>query len=123
MPYTGIVLIIVALAFCALVLAVIPAILAVKRIIESITWEVQDELKTAIHELSAVLPEIKTIRNRIAEHTSDVKRLMSALGETGASLHAINLKLGTVTSILTVVLPDLTPTRSGKRYRRQLPRN
>lgn len=102
MPYTGIVLIIIAIAFCALVVTLIPTILAVKRTAESVTalyTMVQEELKPTIQELSGVLSELKTISSGVAEHTDDVKRFMSALGETGSSLHTISRTVGTATTV------------------------
>ena len=104
MPYALItILAIITIAFCALVMVLIPMVQAMKRSAESLTSlqeMIQQELRPAIRELSAVLSEIRSLSKGIAEHTDDVKCLMSALGETGSGLRSVNRSLGTVTSTI-----------------------
>ena len=103
MSLIEIALLIIVAAACILVLTMIPAILAVKRTAASVgklTEMVESELKPALHELTGVLAELKTVGGGVAEHTDDVKRFMSALGETGDNLHTINRSVGVVTGIL-----------------------
>ncbi|HIJ80712.1 MAG TPA: DUF948 domain-containing protein [Desulfuromonadales bacterium] len=103
MSLTGIALLIIALAFLILVLTLVPTILIVKRTASSVgtlTDMIQNELKPTIRELTAVLVELKTVGGGVAEHTDDVKRFMSALGETGTNLSSLNRSVGTVTTVL-----------------------
>lgn len=103
MPLTGIVLIIIAVAFCILVLTLIPTLLAIKKSAASVgelAEMVQSELKPTLQELSGVLAELKTIGGGVAEHTADVKLFMAALGETGSNLSTINRSVGVVTGFL-----------------------
>lgn len=103
MTLVGIVLIIIAVAFCILVITLVPAILTVKRTAESVASlsdMLQKELKPTIQELTEVLAELKTVGGGMAEHTDDVKEFMSALGETGNNLHTINRSVRVVTNVL-----------------------
>ena len=103
MTLAGIVMVIVAVAFCILVMTLIPTILSVKRTAESVASlsdMLQKELKPTIQELTSVLTELKTVGGGIAEHTDDVKEFMSALGETGNNLHTINRSVSVVTNAL-----------------------
>jgi uncharacterized protein YoxC len=119
MTYVGIALIIVAIAFCVLVVTLIPTILAVRRTADSVSAlhdVVQKELRPTLAELAAVLAEIRTISSGIAEHTGDVKRFMSALGETGASLHTINRTVGVATGVLNATSVWITGARMAGKY-------
>jgi len=103
MTLTGIALIIIAIALFILVLTLIPAILTVKRTVESVgtlSSMVQKELRPAIQELTGVLAELKTVGGGVSEHTDDVRRFMTALGETGTNLSTINRSVGSVTNVL-----------------------
>ena len=103
MPLTEIALIIIAAALCILVLTLIPAILTIKRTVSSVgalSEMIQKELKPTIQELTIVLTELKTVGGGVAEHTDDVKRFMTALGETGTNLTSINRSVGAVTNVL-----------------------
>ena len=104
MTPAGIVLIIVAVAFCILVMVLVPTILTIKRTAESVATlseMLHKELKPTIQELTDVLAELKTVGGGIAEHTDDVKEFMTALGETGNNLHIINRSVRAVTNVLT----------------------
>jgi uncharacterized protein YoxC len=104
MSLAGIALIIIAVAFLILVLTLLPAIATVKRTaasVGSLTDMVQQELRPTIQELTAVLTELKTVGSGVVEHTDDVKRFMTALGETGTNLSTINRSVSVVTSVLT----------------------
>jgi len=103
MTLTGIVLIVISAALCIMVLAFIPTLLAVKRAAISLgllSDMVHNELKPALHELTAVLSELKTVGGGMAEHADDVKCFMTALGETGDNLHTINRSVEMVTGVL-----------------------
>jgi uncharacterized protein YoxC len=103
MTLPGIVLIIITAVLCIMVLAFIPTLLAVKRAataLSSLSEMVHKELKPAIQELTAALGEWKTVGVSVAEHTEDVNRFMTALGETGDNLHTINRSVGVVTCAL-----------------------
>lgn len=119
MTYVGIALIVVAIAFCVLVLTLIPTILAVKRTADSVSALhdlIQQDLQPAVKELGAVLTEMRTITSGVAEHTDDVKRFMSALGETGASLHTINRTVGIATGVLNTTSVWITGARGAGKY-------
>jgi len=99
------ILAVVTIAFCALIMVLIPMVQAMKRSAEALTSlqeMIHQELRPAIQELSAALSEIRSLSKGIAEHTDDVKCLMSALGETGSGLRSVNRALGTVTSTVGV---------------------
>jgi uncharacterized protein YoxC len=104
MSLAGIALIIIAVAFLILVLTLLPAIATLKRTaasVGSLSDMVQQELRPTIQELTAVLTELKTVGGGVVEHTDDVKRFMTALGETGTNLSTINRSVSVVTSVLT----------------------
>lgn len=103
MPLAGIALIIIAIALCVLVLTLIPTLQTVRRTAASVgdlAEMIQKELKPTLHELTDVLAELKTVGGGVAEHTDDVRRFMSALGETGTNLSTINRSVSTVSGIL-----------------------
>jgi uncharacterized protein YoxC len=119
MSLTGIALIVIAVAFLILVLTLLPAIATVKRTaasVGSLTDMVQHELRPTIQELTAVLTELKTVGGGIVEHTDDVKRFMTALGETGTNLSTINRSVGVVTSVLTTTSTWATGAKVAGRY-------
>ncbi len=119
MPLTGIALIIIAVALCILVLVLIPTILSVRRTVESVgalSDMVQKELKPTLQELTGVLAELKTVGGGVAEHTDDVKRFMTALGETGANLSTINRSVGTVTNVLSTTSVWATGVKVAGKY-------
>lgn len=94
---------ITALAVAVLVMVLVPTIMAVRRTAESVSALANlltTELKPTIKELNEVLVELKTVGGGVAQHTDDVKKFMSALGETGDQISTINRSVGTVTSVL-----------------------
>ncbi len=119
MTLTEIMLIIIAGALCVLVPTMIPALLAVKRAavsFGSLSDMLDRELKPAIRELTATLADLKTVGDGVAEQTDDVKRFMSALGETGDNLHTINRTVGAVTSVLSATSVWVTGAKVAGRY-------
>jgi len=119
MTLTGIALIIITIAICILVMTLIPTILTVKRTFESVgalSEMVQKELKPTIQELTGVLAELKTVGGGVVEHTDDVKRFMSALGETGDNLHTINRSVGVVTNVLSTTSVWATGAKVAGKY-------
>ncbi len=119
MTLAGIVMIIVAVAFCVLVMTLIPTILSVKRTAESVASlsdMLQKELKPTIQELTEVLAELKTVSGGIAEHTDGVTEFMSALGETGCNLQAINRTVRTVANILTTTTVWISGAKVAGKY-------
>lgn len=103
MSPTEIALIIIAAAFCILLVALIPALITIKRsaaLVGDLAEMVRNELKPALRELTGVLTELKTVGGGVAEHTDDVRRFMSELGEAGHNLHTINRTVGVVTGAL-----------------------
>jgi uncharacterized protein YoxC len=119
MAIAGVALIIIAVAFCVLVLALIPTLLTVKRTAASLgllSEMIQQELKLTLQELTAVLAEQKTVVRGVAEHTEDVARFMTALGETGNNLHTINRAVGTVTGVFSTSAVWATGVKVAGKY-------
>lgn len=103
MTVSGIAFLIMAVAFCVLVAMLIPTIKSIRKTADSV-GELSDmvnaELKPALRELTVVLAELKSVGGGVAERTDDVKRFLSALGDTGNNLSAINRSVGVVTGLL-----------------------
>lgn len=119
MPPTDIALIVIAVTFCILLLALIPTLLTIKRAAASIgalSEMVQGELKPTLQELTGVLTELKTVCGDIAEHGDDFNRFMSALGETGANLHTINRSIGVVAGVLNTTSSWATGAKVAGKY-------
>lgn len=94
---------IAAIAVAVLVIFLIPTILMLKRTASSVASLAElltDELKPTIKELNEVLVELKTVGGGVAEHTGDIKKFMSALGETGEQVSTINRSVGAVTNLM-----------------------
>lgn len=94
---------IAAIAVAVLVLFLIPLIQSARKTAQSITSLsdlLTNELKPTIRELNEVLAELRTVGGGVAEHTDDVKRFMSALGDTGTQLSTINRSVGLFTGLL-----------------------
>jgi hypothetical protein len=77
---------------------------------------IQKELKPAIQELTALLVELKTVSSGVAEHTDDVKRFMSALGETGTNLSTVNRSVSVVTGLLNTTSTWATGAKVAGKY-------
>ncbi len=94
---------IAAAAFVVLVIVLVPAVQSLRKSSQSVAALAElltTELKPTISELNQVLSELKTVGGGVAEHTDDVKRFMTALGDTGTQLTSINRSVGTVTRVL-----------------------
>lgn len=119
MSLTGIALIIIVVAFLILVLALLPAIAAVKRTaisVGSLSDMLREELKPTVQELTAVLVELKSVGGGVAKHSDDVYRFMSALGETGTNLSTINRSVGVITNVLNATSTWTTGAKVAGRY-------
>jgi len=119
MSVTGIALIIIAVAFLILVLTLLPAIATVKRTaasIGSLSEMIQLELKPTLQELTAVLVEMKAVSSEVAEHTEDLNRFMTALGETGVNMSTINRSVGVVAGLLSATSAWTTGAKVAGRY-------
>lgn len=119
MSITGIALIIIAVAFLILVLTLLPAIMTIRRTaasIGSLSDMAQKELKPAIQELTSLLAELKTVGGGVAEHTDDVRRFMTALGETGTNLCTINRSVSIVTGVLNTTTAWATGAKVAGKY-------
>lgn len=119
MPLTGIALIIIAAAFCILVLVLIPTILSVKRAagsVSDLTEMLQNELKPTLQELTGVLAELKTVGGGVAGHTDDIMRFMTAVGETGTNLSTINRSVALVTGLLSTTSAWTTGAKVAGKY-------
>lgn len=103
MSLAAIAALIAAIAVAVLVVFLIPAIQSARKTAQSVSALADlltNELKPTIKELNLVLAELKTVGGGVAEHTDDVKRFMSALGDTGTQISSINRSVGVVTGLL-----------------------
>lgn len=119
MSLTEIALITIALSILILVVTLVPVILTVKRTaasVGSLYDMIQKELKPTIQELTALLAELKTVSSGVAEHTDDVKRFMTALGETGTNLSTINRSVSVVTGVLNSTSAWVTGAKVAGKY-------
>ena len=119
MSLTEIALIVIAVSVLILVLTLIPAIATFKRTtasVGSLSDMIQQELRPTIQELTAVLTELKTVGGGVVEHTDDVKRFMTALGETGTNLSTINRSVSVVTGVLTTTSTWATGAKVAGKY-------
>lgn len=119
MSLTGIALIIIAVSILILVLTLLPAIATIKRTatsVGSLADMIQQELRPTIQELTAVLTELKTVGNGVAEHTDDVTRFMTALGDTGKNLSTINRSVNVVTGALNATSAWATGAKVAGKY-------
>ncbi len=119
MALTEIILIVICIAACLLVLTLIPTLLAIKRTataVGDLTTMLQGELKPALKELTELLAELKTVGGGVAEHTDDVVRFMTALGETGTNLSTINRSVGAVTGVLNTTALWATGAKVAGKY-------
>lgn len=119
MSIAGIALIIIAVAFLILILALLPAIATIKRTsasVGSLSDMLQHELKPTIQELTAVLSELNTVGGGVAEHTDDVIEFMTALGKTGSNLRTINRTVDIVTGVLNTTSAWATGAKVAGRY-------
>jgi len=119
MSIAGIALIIIAVAFLILVLTLLPAIATVKRTaasVGSLSDMIQQELRPTLQELTAVLTEMKTVSAEVAEHTEDLNRFMTAMGETGVNLSTINRSVGVVAGLLSATSAWTTGAKVAGRY-------
>jgi uncharacterized protein YoxC len=119
MSLTEIALIVIAVSILILVLTLLPAIMSIKRTavsVGSLSDMIQQELKPTLQELTAVLVELKTVGGGVAQHTNDLNRFMTALGETGTNLSTINRSVGVVTGVLSATLAWATGAKVAGRY-------
>jgi len=119
MSVTGIALIIIVVAFLILVLTLIPAITTVKRTaasVGSLSDMLQQELKPTLQELTAVLAELKTVSGGVAEHSDDLNRFMTSLGETGVNLSTLNRTVGVVAGVISATSAWTAGAKVAGRY-------
>ena len=119
MSLTEIALIIIAVSIVILVLTLLPAIAAFKRSaasVGSLSDMIQEELKPTLQELTAVLAELKTVGGGVAQHTEDLHRFMTALGETGINLSTLNRSVGVVAGLISTTSAWTTGVKVAGRY-------
>ena len=119
MSLTEIALIIMAVSILILVLSLLPAIATVKRTaasVGSLSDMIQEELKPTLQELTSVLAELKTVGGGVAEHTEDLHRFMTALGETGINLSTLNRSVGVVAGVISTTSAWTTGAKVAGRY-------
>ena len=119
MTTTGIALLIFVIAFAILVIALIPALMTLKKTASSVgqlAEMINSELKPTLKDLSSVVAELKTVSAGVSEHTDDVRRFMSALGETGENIHTVNRKVGAVTAVLNSATAWTTGAKVAGKY-------
>ncbi len=110
---------IAAISVAVLVIFLIPAIQNIRKMAQSVSALADlltEELKPSIKELNILLAEMKTIGGGVAEHTDDVKRFMSALGDTGTQLSSVNRSVSVVTGLLNQAGVMATGARAAGTY-------
>ena len=103
MSITEIALIVIAVSFVILVLTLLPAIASLKRTtasVGSLSDMIQLELRPTLQELTAVMKEMRAVGVEMAQHTDDLNRFMTALGETGVNLSTLNRTVGVVAGVI-----------------------
>lgn len=119
MSLTEIALIVIAVSIVILVLTLLPAIASFKRTttsVGSLSDMIQQELKPALQELTAVLTEMKTVGGGFVEHCDDLNRFMTALGETGINLTTLNRSVGVVAGVISATSAWTTGAKVAGRY-------
>ena len=119
MSLTEIALIIIAVSILILVLTLLPAIASFKRTtasVGSLSDMIQHELKPTLQELTAVLKEMKAVGGEVAEHTEDLNRFMTALGETGINLTTLNRSVSVVAGVIGATSAWTTGAKVAGRY-------
>jgi len=94
---------IVAVAVVVLVIAIIPLIRELKATsiaLREVVLRMDSDIQPTIRELHATLSDLNVITSGAAEKVEDVKRFMSAVGETGKGLRTISTVVsGTATAL------------------------
>lgn len=112
--------ILVAVAVLVIVaMFLMPAIASVKKSAESIASLadlLQNDLKPTIKELNQILSDLSVVGSSVAEHSDDVKKFMTALGDTGSQLNNINRSVGLVTGMFGQVEAMAVGVRSAGSY-------
>jgi uncharacterized protein YoxC len=119
MSLTDIALIVIAVSIVILVMTLLPAIATLKRTtasVGSLSDMLQQELKPTIQELTAVLAELKTVSGEVAEHSDDLKRFMTSLGETGVNLSTLNRTVGVVAGVISATSAWTAGAKVAGRY-------
>ena len=119
MSITDIALIIIAVSILILVLMLLPAIATFKRTtasVGSLSDMIQEELKPTLQELTAVLAEMKTVGGGVAEHSEDLNKFMTALGETGINLLTLNRTVGVVAGVISTTSAWTAGAKVAGRY-------
>lgn len=94
---------IAAVAVLILVLVLVPAIQSIKKTAQSVSALADlltNELKPTLNELKLVLAELRIVGSGMAEHSDDIKRFLSALGDSGSKLETINRSVGLFAGLL-----------------------
>ncbi len=96
--------ILVAVAVLVIVaMFLMPAIASVKKSAESISSLadlLKNDLQPTIKELNQILSDLNVVGSSMAEHSDDIKKFMSALGDAGGELNNINRSVSLVTGML-----------------------
>lgn len=119
MSFTEISLLIIAVSILILVLALLPAIATFKRTtasVGSLSDMIHKELKPTIQELTAVLVEMKEVGGGFVEHSDDLNRFMTALGETGFNLSTLNRSVGVVAGVISATSAWTTGAKVAGKY-------
>jgi len=101
------------------VLTLLPAIATFKRTtasVGSLSDMIQEELKPTLQELTAVLAEMKAVGGGVAEHSADLNKFMTALGETGINLLTLNRTVGVVAGVISTTSAWATGAKVAGRY-------
>ena len=121
MIFVNIAAVVVAAAVVVLVGFLIPLIKELKTTavsLREIASRVESDILPTVKELHEVLAEAKVITDGAAESMDSVKSLMSAIGETGKSFHAIGTVVGNAAGVLSKSTLWLTGAKVAGSYLR-----
>jgi uncharacterized protein YoxC len=82
-----------AVAWVAVALFLVPALIELRRTVvalRSLLSKAEEELPSTLAETREILTDLKTITKAAASKADEVKTVMTALGDTGESVHRIN---------------------------------
>jgi uncharacterized protein YoxC len=121
MIFVNIAAVVVAAAVVVLVVFLIPLIRELKTTavsLREIASRMENDILPTVKELHEVLAEAKVITDGAAESMDSVKSLMSAIGETGKSFHAIGTVVGNAAGVLSKSTLWLTGAKVAGSYLR-----
>lgn len=111
--------VVVAVAVVVLVFFLLPAILELRRTLETVRRFVattEEKLEPALTEMYAVLADLRVVADATASKADEVKSVMTALGDTGENIHRINGMISGAMAVLHKPANLLTGVKASGSY-------